>query len=159
VDIYDADCRQVAWKLYAEGNGGNIPFVLGNHGWAGNTLALPLPPPLNGLYPTNPKTGRRHKSKDYRDWEKEAANWWHLQDHEAVPGMYVPTPDALWQLDMYVYMPTWAYGDLDGRFKAPIDFLCSLTELQDRHLTRVTAIRITDGVRRKGLVMVMRTNT
>lgn len=111
-------------------------------------LVLPLCPPLNNLYPTRGKF--RVKSKQYLAWE-EMAEWFFMQQHwNLVP----PHLSGLrWVLDMAVFMPNWASGDLDNRNKATIDFLCANRGLQDKYLMRLREVRVTDGKRLAGVVL------
>lgn len=133
-------------------------------GWStpwmgGDTWILPLPPPTNSLYPG---IRRRHKSKAYKEWEHLAEAWWIYQvvqkrERDQFPRATYPKKDReKWALDILVFMPTWASGDLDGRFKALIDWLCKATGRNDRYLVRILSQRVTDGDRLSGVVVAFR---
>lgn len=123
-----------------------------SNGWAANVAVLPLPPSVNGLFPGK---ARRFPSKEYKAWREEAAGWWDASPL-ARQGTWPldNTVPVLWTLDLYVFMPTWQ-GDLDNRFKATIDFLCSRTGLQDNRLTEIHAQRITGPERLRGIVLAI----
>jgi hypothetical protein len=130
-------------------------------GWNRNLWVLPLCPPTNSLYPGKV---RRHKGKHYKAWEQEAEAYWLYQlvrkrEVGNVTGLH-PTasfprgPRHKWTLEVYSFMPTYRDGDLDGRLKALIDFLCRATGHDDRYLMGLQSLRITNGERLRGQVVI-----
>lgn len=123
------------------------------HGWAANVAALPLPPGVNNLFPTRGRV--RVKSRQYREWEEEAAYWWLASPLSKQPAWPLDEkPRVLWTLDTYIFIPTWQ-ADLDNKLKAPIDFLCKHTGLRDRYLVEIHAKRITIKGTVPGMVLAI----
>lgn len=126
------------------------------YGYAANVACLPLPPSTNMLYPGK---ARRYKSKAYKAWELLAETWWGASPLYYQPAWPLdPEVMTLWTLDTYLFMPRWAgagSGDMDNRLKAPIDFLCSHTGLQDKYLVEIHAKRITTEQKLSGLVLAV----
>lgn len=122
------------------------------YGWAANVGVLPLPPSTNNLFPGRE---RRYKSVEYRRWLAEAEEWWAESpiSHQAAWPLD-KQPVVLWVVDFYAFMPTWL-GDLDNKFKAPIDYICTKTGLRDNRLVEIHAKRITSPNRLKGLVFAI----
>ena len=126
-------------------------------GWNPDLWVLPLCPPTNSLYPGK---ARRYKSKAYKEWEELAEAYWLYQvvqkrGREHAPGPTYPTRDKQkWGLDVYSFMPTRRDGDLDGRVKALVDWLCHATGHDDRYLDRLHLERITAGHRLRGQVVI-----
>jgi Holliday junction resolvase RusA-like endonuclease len=80
------------------------------------TLTLPLPPGVNNLYANIPGRGR-FKAKSYRTWIKAAtASLWEQKPAGGFP--FFADSFAI-----QISVPTGMRGDVDGRMKAPIDFL------------------------------------
>lgn len=106
------------------------------------TVALPLPPSVNGLFPGG---RRRHKSAAYKAWEQEAALWVSraVQPHPYRYGkLPIPPPGTRWSLHQFIFLADWR-SDMDNRYKASIDFLCRLYRLNDRYLVQHSALRCT----------------
>lgn len=97
------------------------------------SVSLPLPPALNGLFPTvmTSEGPRRVKSGAYRAWLKEAG-WMAKAARGRVEGPFVATLVCDRPDDKRKH-------DLDGLAKAPLDLLTSLGLIQDDSLAeRVT---------------------
>jgi Holliday junction resolvase RusA-like endonuclease len=123
-----------------------------SHGWAANVAVLPLPPGVNNLFPGKQ---RRYKSQEYKLWLAEALDWWKLSPLSGQAAWPLDkSAKVLWTLDTYVFIPMWQ-GDLDNKFKAPIDFLCAMTGLQDSRLVEIHAQRITGPDRLRGMVLAV----
>lgn len=129
--------------------------------WNANLWVLPLCPPTNSLFPGK---ARRYKSKAYKEWEQLAEAYWLYQVVQkrevGVATGHHPTDTFAqkdkqkWSLDVYNFMPTYRDGDLDGRLKALIDWLCKATGHDDRYLMRLHAERITNASRLKGTAVM-----
>jgi crossover junction endodeoxyribonuclease RusA len=99
-------------------------------------LTLPVPPSVNTMFRNVPKVGRV-KTKAYRQWLKEADQYFFMQKRriEAVAGEY----------EVEIRVPKTMRGDVDNRTKAVLDFLVSreITE-DDRNCRKVTIERSAD---------------
>lgn len=128
-----------------------LPAMAGRNGnFSVTTVALPLPPSTNSLFPG---FRRRHKSAEYKAWEQEAALWLLEQPHLLTyGGLPQAPPKARWKLHLYVVLPNWR-SDMDNRYKATIDFLAPRFNLQDRYLIQHTAVRCTGT--QTGIVAVL----
>lgn len=108
--------------------------------FAVTTVALPLPPSTNSLYPGR---ARRRKSEEYKAWGEEAQLWVSMsqQPHLYRYGTLGVAPErAQWKLHQFIFMKDWR-SDMDNRYKASIDFLCGLYGLSDRYLVQHSAVR------------------
>lgn len=117
---------------------------------AAHKLYLPLPPGVNNLYPT--VRGIRRKSRQYREWLQLADLYAHAQDF---PLALEPQRRRTWELDTYVFMPKWT-RDLDGTYKATIDYVGPRLGLDDRYLIQHYAERIAVPGQQGGVLCVVR---
>lgn len=107
-------------------------------------VVLPLPPGVNGLYPTVKRgaTTRRVKSQAYKDWLNEATthataqavHMWTPADNEAEAMPKRRTNQ--WAVSVRVVMRD-RRRDMDGVAKALLDFLADRLWLDDRYVDRL----------------------
>lgn len=88
---------------------------------SGFLISLPMPPSVNGLY-ANSKHGGRHKTREYRNWIKNAGWEIKLQKPISILGKY----------KFFLTLPKMPKNaDPDNRLKASLDLLVSLKLVQD----------------------------
>lgn len=107
-------------------------------------IVLPLPPTLNHLFATDFKSGRRFKSKEYKEWidKAEAAiiennRKWKCEGTEEV------------RLELYMYSNWYTLKkkirkkDLSNRIKAIEDKLCDIIEgFDDKQIFELFAKKV-----------------
>jgi hypothetical protein len=102
---------------------------------------LPMPPGVNNLYPTirlRDGSLRRVKSKTYAAWLRKVHHLLREQIGEGIGEGY--PPETRWELHHFrAVFPKLEVGknDLDGRFKATVDFLANYFGIEDSHLMRI----------------------
>lgn len=106
------------------------------------TVALPLPPGVNGLYANRKKrTGKqkgRIRTKKYRAWITEAG--WQIRIQKPMP-IHGP-------VTIQLILPETMRGDGDGRLKAPIDLLVNhrLIDGDDRTVVRESSTKFSSEI-------------
>lgn len=88
-----------------------------------NKILMPFPPSLNSLFPGKQ---RRHKSKAYEAWIREAGYMLLSQKHDRF--------DCPISVHYFFGRPDKRKRDLDNLFKAPNDFLVSSGVIADDSL-------------------------
>lgn len=88
-----------------------------------NKILMPFPPSLNSLFPGKQ---RRHKSKAYEAWIREAGYMLLNQKHDRF--------DCPISVSYFFGRPDKRKRDLDNLFKAPNDFLVSSGVIADDSL-------------------------
>lgn len=113
------------------------------------TIELPFPPLLNQLYATNWTTKARFKSKKYKEWEADAMLKFSKGQKSKIVG------DNWLDVDFEFYMPLlYKNGkkkliDIDGFFKAPLDFLGAHIEgFDDSRIVSLSAKKIDSQVKK-----------
>lgn len=99
------------------------------------TICLPVPPSVNNLYPTDPRTGRRYKSSQYRRWLRVADG--RLLEQWSTLRPFIPVRG---KPRITIRIPARSRMDASNAIKAAEDFLVSrgITE-DDRNNWSVTA--------------------
>ena len=102
--------------------------------------SLPLPPSVNHLYPTG-KDGRRYKSKEYRDWIKEAQEKAFLQRFSRYP----PAGSERYELVMEVlFSSARKKQDASNRIKPIEDFVADWMNYDDSQNAKITVFKSVD---------------
>lgn len=99
------------------------------------SVRLPLPPPLNNLFPSvmTDKGPRRVKSSAYRAWLKQAG-WLAKATRGRVSGPFIATLVCDRPDDKRKH-------DLDGLAKAPLDLLTALGMIDDDSLAQEVTVK------------------
>src|SRR3569832_786395 len=97
------------------------------------SLTIPMPPSVNNLFPS--VNGKRVPSKQYRQWKEEAdACLWQAPK---------PLPKFTGRVTVALsFGKTKGLSDVDGRIKAPLDWLVRhqiIVNDDSRYVRRVTA--------------------
>lgn len=122
-----AELREAFTRLREEGRAPQIMYPKGLYG--GDTVVcLPLPPSVNMAFPT--VNGRRVKSGTYKSWLAECE--WYAATQE-VPYAAV-SPKTHWGLTTYFFFEDYR-SDMDNRYKALIDWLCTRLGVRDNYLS------------------------
>lgn len=127
VEPHVAELREAFTQLRESGHAPTIVYPSGLH--EGRiVVCLPLPPSVNSAFPT--VRGRRVKSGTYLSWLAESE--WYAKG-QGTPHVNKRKERTFWSLDTYFFFENWR-SDMDNRYKALIDWLCTRLGLQDNYL-------------------------